>query len=115
MIDQLPHVPLRARGRRRPLVGCYTVNQLAHNCGCTCEIIDDRGIRHSARLRHGPPDATVVFGRLSPDRTAEIRTCADCGTEITTESRSGRDDHRVDREPGVPNDFVGVTCSMSAC
>ena len=64
MIDQISHVPLCTRGRRRPLAGSYMVDQVARNCGCTCEIIDDRGVCHSARLRHHPSGATLVFGPL---------------------------------------------------
>ena len=63
MIDQISHVPLRTRGRRHLLVGGYTVDQIADNCGCACEIIDDRRVCHSARLRHDPLNATPGFGR----------------------------------------------------
>jgi hypothetical protein len=63
MIDDISHTPLPTRGRRRPLVGSYTVDQVAHNCGCTCETVEDRRVCHSARLRHDRPDATLVFGR----------------------------------------------------
>src|SRR6266511_50413 len=60
MIDDISHTPLRTRGRRRPLVGSYTVDQVAHNCGCTYETVEDRRACHSARLRHDRPDATLV-------------------------------------------------------
>ena len=63
MIDDISHAPLRTRGRRRPLVGSYTVDQAARNCGCTCEIVENRRICHSARLRHDRPGAPLVFGR----------------------------------------------------
>src|ERR1043165_6529646 len=61
MIDQISHVPLRTRGRRRPLVGSYTVDQIADSCGCAYETIDDRRVCHSARLRHDPLNATPGF------------------------------------------------------
>lgn len=42
VIDQIPDVPLCARGRQRPLPWIYLVNQVRDDCGCTCEIIDGR-------------------------------------------------------------------------
>jgi hypothetical protein len=42
MIDQVSNVPLRTRGRRRPLVGSYLVDEVAHNYEGTCEGIGDR-------------------------------------------------------------------------
>jgi hypothetical protein len=63
MIDNISHTPLRTRGRRRPLVGSYTVDQVAHNRGRTGKTVEDRSICHPARLRHGRPGETLVFGR----------------------------------------------------
>jgi hypothetical protein len=65
MIDDISHAPLRTRGRRRPLVGSYTVDQVARSCGCTCETVEDRRVCHSARLRHDRPGAPLVSGRRS--------------------------------------------------
>ncbi len=62
VIDQIAHVPLCTRGRHRPLVGSYTVDQVAYDHGRTCETIDHRRVGHSARLRHDPLDVTPVFG-----------------------------------------------------
>ena len=51
MTDEISHVPLRARGRRRPPAGSYMVDQVAGTCGCADEIIKDRRVCHWARLR----------------------------------------------------------------
>lgn len=58
MVDDIPHAPLRTRGRRRPLVGSYPVDQVAHSCGCTCETVEASRGCHPVRLERPARDHT---------------------------------------------------------